>query len=303
MTASYLFTPEDIETRQPERELETARVCGRAEDERWHMRKDGSRFFASGVLTQVCDDKGNLLGFAKVMRDVTSRQEQEEQLRRSLVEKDTLVREIHHRVKNNIQVIVSLLSLQSSYSHDPHVLSAFEEAQSRLRAIAHIHERLYASDDLTEVEFAGYVTGLAHELVELHSPAPDHITLDLDVVDMVLHIEQAIPLGLIANELLLNSLKHGLQGSPGRLSIQLRYIPGSGETLDSGSARLIISDTGPGLPAGFDVTRTKSLGLRLVQMLVRQLRGRLDFSHGPGATIAVTFPLEIKKAVSQGASE
>jgi two-component system CheB/CheR fusion protein len=213
-SAALVFTPEDIAAGEPQREMEKARASGRAEDERWHIRKDGTRFFANGVLTQVYDDGGHLLGFAKVMRDVTLRREQEEELRASLLEKDNLVREIHHRVKNNLQVIISLLSLQSRYTKDPHVLAAFEEAGSRLRAIAHIHERLYASDDLTQVDFAPYVAGLARELVQLHSSAPDQISLDLDLAEMVLHIEQALPLGLIANELLSNSLKHGLQESP-----------------------------------------------------------------------------------------
>ncbi len=167
---------------------------------------------------------GNLLGFAKVMRDVTERQEQEEQLRRSLSEKDTLVREIHHRVKNNLQVIVSLLGMQSRHTHDAQVLTAFREAESRLRAIAHIHECLYASDDLTEVEFGGYVTTLANELVQLHASAPDQIKLESEITDLVLHIERAIPLGLIANELILNALKHGLRGKPGRLVVRLNYM-------------------------------------------------------------------------------
>jgi len=290
--SALVFTPEDVAKGAPYDEIETARKSGRAEDERWHIRKDGSRFFASGVLTQVCDEQGKMVGFAKVMRDVTSHREQEEQLRRSLTEKETLVREIHHRVKNNIQVIVSLLSLQSNHTDDPHVLSAFEEAESRLRAIAHIHERLYASDDLTEVEFAGYITGLANELVQLHSAAPDHISLDLDVADMVLHIEQAIPLGLIANELVLNALKHGLRGKQGRLAVKLLYVPRPGETLDAGSGRLIVSDSGGGLPEGFDPVTSAALGLRLVNMLINQLHGVLEFENVVGATFTVTFPIE-----------
>jgi two-component sensor histidine kinase len=233
------------------------------------------------------------------MRDVTANREQEEQLRRSLAEKETLVREIHHRVKNNIQVIVSLLSLQSNHTNDPHVLSAFEEAESRLRAIAHIHERLYASDDLTEVEFASYLTGLARELIQLHSSGPNHIALDLDVADMVLHIEQAIPLGLVANELMLNSLKHGLRGNPGQLTVKLSYIPGAGETLDSGFGRLIVADSGRGLPDGFDPATHASLGLRLVTMLVRQLHGGLEFITGPGTTFTVTFPIEFTSTSSR----
>ena len=114
---------------------------------------------------------------------------------------------------------------------------------------------------------------------------------------MVLHIERAIPLGLIANELILNSVKHGLNGNQGGLRIRLDYLTNSierqaGKTLDAGWAQLQIADTGPGLPAGFDITKTKSMGLRLVNMLVRQLRGQLEMSKGPGAKLLVSFPLE-----------
>ncbi|HEX4772865.1 MAG TPA: chemotaxis protein CheB [Bryobacteraceae bacterium] len=298
MPASTVFTPEDVAAGEHQKEIETARTNGRADDERWHMRKDGTRFFASGVLTQVCDDQGNLLGFAKVMRDVTLRKEQEEQLHRSLSEKDTLVREIHHRVKNNLQVIVSLLGMQSRHTNDPHVLAAFQEAESRLRAIAHIHERLYASDDLSEVEFGGYVTALAEELVQLHASTPNQIQLELDLADVVLHIERAIPLGLIANELILNALKHGLRNKPGKLVVRLAYIPDSegraSNNGDTGWARLQIIDSGPGLPVDFDAAKTPSMGLRLVNMLVRQLRGRLEIGPPPGANFCVSFPREFE---------
>lgn len=306
-SGAVVFTPEDLAKGAHVKELETARASGRADDERWHMRKDGTRFFASGVLTQVCDENGQLLGFAKVMRDVTARKEQEEQLRRSLSEKDTLVREIHHRVKNNLQVIVSLLSMQSRHTKDARVLSAFNDAESRLRAIAQIHERLYASDDLTEVEFAEYLTGLANELVLLHAAGPDQIQLQLDIADMVLHIERAIPLGLIANELILNSLKHGLKGRPGLLKVSLAYLPDTiepdtGATLDSGWAQLRITDTGLGLPPGFDVAGAQSMGLRLVNLLVLQLRGRLEIDNVPGVSATVSFPIENIKEQPGGSS-
>lgn len=293
-TTALVFTPEDIASGEPERELDTARVNGRAEDERWHVRKDGTRFFASGVLTQVCDEKGDLLGFAKVMRDVTSRKEQDEELRRSLAQKDTLVREIHHRVKNNLQVIVSLLGMQSHHTHDERVLTAFREAESRLRAIAHIHERLYASDDLAEVEFGEYVTVLARELVELHASVPDQIRIEFQVTDLVLDIERAIPLGLIANELILNALKHGLRGSPGTLVLRLGYLSPSDSQVGAGSewGLLQVVDSGTGLPANLDFSNVTSMGLRLVNMLVRQLCGRLEIVPGPGANVKVSFPLE-----------
>jgi PAS domain S-box-containing protein len=305
-SAAMLFVPEDVEKREPERELERARTAGRAEEERWHQRKDGSRFFASGVLTPVRDGGANLLGFAKVMHDITSRKEQEEQLRLSLRQKSTLVREIHHRVKNNLQMIVSLLSLQSSYIDDARVVAAFEEAEGRLRTIAQIHERLYASDDLSEVEFGAYLSRLARELVEIHSTAPGHVKLELDVTDMAMSIEQAVPLGLIANELIVNSLKHGLKKDGGLLVVRLAYVPGSykaaeGQTSDDGWAMVQVSDNGPGFPGGLNVARTESVGLRLVNLLVRQVRGRLHWVEGPGASITVTFPLACEsKDIQQG---
>ncbi|MEI9974804.1 MAG: PAS domain S-box protein [Ignavibacteriota bacterium] len=117
--ATIIFTPEDIERGEAEREFQQARTEGRAQDERWHIRKDGSRFQASSVLTRVRENHDSALAFTKIMQDITARKEQEEQLRRSLQEKSTLLREIHHRVKNNLQMIASLISLQSSQSADP----------------------------------------------------------------------------------------------------------------------------------------------------------------------------------------
>lgn len=293
--AAIVFTPEDIVKGDAAKEIETARTQGRAEDERWHIRRDGSRFFASGVLSLVCDGEGKQLGFAKVMRDVTRRKEQEEMLQRSLLEKETLIREIHHRVKNNLQVIVSLLSMQSRHTQDPDVLAAFEETEGRLRAIAHIHERLYSSDDLSEIEFGRYISDLASELVQLHSSEPNEIELDMRVEDLVLNIERAVPLGLIANELILNSIKHGLNGKAGRLTIRFVVNP-SPVSAQPGPevlqwAELHIADSGAGLPAGFDPARTTSMGMRLVSMLIRQLRGRLEIGAGPGASLSVHFPL------------
>jgi PAS domain S-box-containing protein len=303
---AVVFTPEDVAIGEPTREMETARREGTANDDRWHVRKDGTRFFASGVLAAVRDDAGNLCGFAKIMRDITERLQQENQLRRSVEEKSVLVSEIHHRVKNNLQVIVSLLSLQAGHARDPQVLAAFEETESRVRAIAQIHERLYSSPDLAEVEFGAYLTQLVRELIAVNTAKVEAVTLDLHVTDMVLNIEQAIPLGLIANELILNSIKHAFRGGPGRLAVDLAYISGNGNPVPGGDgsgavgesghswARLQVGDSGPGLPKPLDVSGARTMGLRLVNLLVAQLRGRLELGEGPGAKIAVVFPLNLE---------
>ena len=189
---------------------------------------------------------------------------------------------------------MSLLSLQAGYTTDPKSLAAFEETEGRVRAIAHIHETLYARPDLTQIEFAAYLTNLVRELLSLHATVPDGIKLDLKAQEMVLDMEQAIPLGLIANELVLNALKHGMPEGRGELSVHLTYkldANSNGRALDEGWAQLRVSDSGPGLPGEIDVPQSKSMGFRLLNLLTRQLRGRVEIAPGPGAILLVEFPL------------
>ena len=233
------------------------------------------------------------------LRDITLRKEQEETLRQSIEEKAVLVREIHHRVKNNLQVVVSLLSLQSNYTDDPKALAAFEDTEGRVRAIAAIHETLYARSDLAEIEFAAYLSNLVQDLLKLHTRVPGGIVLDLTTEEMALPMEQAIPLGLIANELVINSLKHGIPEGRGKLTVALAYQregeqPASGESLDQGWAQLTVADNGPGVPDGIDLPQARSMGFRLLNLLVKQLHGRMELSQGPGATVKVDFPLSVE---------
>jgi two-component system CheB/CheR fusion protein len=288
--SAVIFTPEDVVKGEHIREMDTARVDGRALDERWHMRKDGSRFFATGVLARVPNGQGDRVRFTKVMQDVTKRKEQEDQLRRSLEEKSGLVREIHHRVKNNLQMIVSLLSLHASHADDPNLTAVFEETEGRVRAIARIHERLYASDDLTTVEIGGYLTGLARELIAIHATAPDGLRLHVETEQILMHIEKAIPVGLIANELILNSLKHGMPAGVGDLKVKLSSVAREGGPR---WAELLVEDSGPGLPGNLVPGDAESMGYQLIHLLVRQLRGSLERLPGPGARIAVRFPLAV----------
>src|SRR5207302_250010 len=153
--------------------------------------------FASGALTRAPNATEQDGRFTKVMQDITSRKEQDDRLRRSLEEKSVLIREIHHRVKNNLQMIVSLLSLQSSHTEDPHLLAAFEETEGRVRAVAHIHEQLYASDDLTTVEIGAYLDALVREVVAIRAPTPEAIRVYVETENIEMHIERAVPVGLI----------------------------------------------------------------------------------------------------------
>ena len=209
-----------------------------------------------------------------------------------------LVREIHHRVKNNLQLIVSLLSLQASHTADRQVTGAFEETEARVRAIARIHERLYASDDITETEVGGYLASLAQELVAIHQRVPGGVRLHVDVDEALLHVEKAVPVGLIANELILNSLKHGLSSGKGELKLAFKLIRGED---GARSGRLYIEDSGPGLPPGIDLSEAESMGYQLVTLLVGQLRARLEIGPGPGARITVVFPIPSKQPLPETA--
>ena len=280
-----LFAPEDAEKGAPQKERETASAQGSAIDERWHVRKDGVRFFAHGVLTAIRDQSGRLKGFAKVMRDATAERQAREEIHRSLKEKDILLKEIHHRVKNNLQVITSLIQLQSDYLRDPATLQALNEMNNRVRSIASIHEMLYGTADVSQVDFAQYLQKLAKDLFNFFQARPDAVRLRTDIADCQLDLGQAVPCGLIVNELLSNSLKHAFTDKrPGVVQVTLRA--------DEGKCTLSVGDNGRGLPPDLDPLHATSMGLQLVRLLAEQLHGTLQLDRSQGTRFTVTFPLK-----------
>ena len=282
---SRLFTPEDIQKHEPERERERARDHGSTQDVRWHVRKDGTRFFANGILTAIRDEAGRLHGFAKVMRDVTAERQADEQIHRSLKEKDILLKEIHHRVKNNLQVIVSLIQLQADFLRDPAALQAFHEMQNRVRSIAVIHEMLYSTADVSDVDFGNYLQKLAKDLFSFYQTRPDDVRLRTDIADTHMELQQAIPCGLIVNELLSNSLRHAFADKrPGIVQITLRS--------DGTNCTLSVGDNGCGLPPDLDPLHATSMGLQLVRLLTEQLQGALQADRSQGTRFTLTFPLK-----------
>ncbi len=283
--SSLLFTPEDKARGEAEKELAEARENGRAIDERWHVRKDGRRFWASGVLSIMLDEKGRFQGFAKVMRDETERRRADERLRSSLAEKEVLLQEIHHRVKNNLQVISSLLRLQSEHAADEKTLALFDEARNRVRAIGSIHELLYGSPDLASVDFDAYLTRLMQDLLAFYHIGENRLHFETEVKNARLEIGQAIPCGLLVNELVTNAFKHAFPGKrSGRILVTL--------TCTEQHCRLMVEDNGVGLPEGFDWRNSNSLGLQLVQVLARQLDGEVRAERlTPGTRFEILFPL------------
>jgi PAS domain S-box-containing protein len=282
-SASVFFTPEDIAGREPEKELERAAATGRSMDDRWQLRKDGTRFWASGVLTSMPDTKGRLRGFAKVMRDETEHRRAEEQLRASLDEKEVLLQEIHHRVKNNLQVINSLLRLQSQHVSDQATRGIFEEARNRVQAIAGIHELLYRSPDLARIDFGAYLNRLTRDLFSFFGVRQEQIRLAIHVNEARLEVTQAIPCGLLVNELVTNALKHAFPNERnGRIGVLLNCV--------DGKCTLAVEDNGVGFPEGFDWTQASSLGLQLVQVLTKQLDGTIRADAYTGTRFEISFP-------------
>ena len=216
--------------------------------------------------------------------DITERRHAEEALRASLQEKDLLLKEVHHRVKNNLQIISSLLSLQAARVRDQAVLEVFEHSQARVRAMALIHERLYQSGGFSRIDFAEYVSALTGAMFASAAVTPDLVRLKADVTSAPLSIEKAIPCGLILNELVSNCLKHAFPGGRrGLIHVRL--------TEDApGQMLMVVADDGTGLPEGLDFRNTESLGLQLVNTLVRQIHGAIRVETGPGTRFEIRFP-------------
>jgi len=204
-------------------------------------------------------------------------------MRSSLREKEVLLKEIHHRVKNNLQVISSLLSLQSGTIRDPDVLKLFQESQHRIRSMALVHERLYASSDLSRVDVDAYLRSVTGHLMRSYATG-DAVLLDVEAGGLFLGVDVVIPCGLIINELVSNAIKHAFpDGRRGRIVVGLRADGDEALCLE-------VRDDGVGIPASVDPARTESLGLRLVVALTEQHGGTLEVVRGHGSRFIARFP-------------
>ena len=420
---SRFYTPEDIASGHPATELRIARAEGKFEEEGWRVRRDGSRFFASVLITALRNKDGSLLGFSKLTRDITERRKAEDLLRKSekdlreladampqivwtarssgeiefcnqqwwefagapkddpqpehvapvlhpddveaylrarenamadgvpfelqcrfrnrntgeyrwhlgralplhgesgkiekwietftdiddhkrlseelehrveertvalrkaLGETTTLLKEVHHRVKNNLQVICSLLSMQIACAKGDEFARPLNDAHSRVLAMSLIHEQIYQSDSLADLDFGDYIALLSERLFSTYCVEPARIRLNLTVEPVLLTMHQAIPCGLILNELISNSLKHAFSGGrEGAISITLKK-------LDDHRVELAVADDGIGFPADFRWENSSSLGLQVVRTLIKQLRGDLTVSGDAGASFRFTWKL------------
>jgi PAS domain S-box-containing protein len=229
------------------------------------------------------EEKAVLLFMSSQVAMAIERVRARERLHASLQEKEALLREVHHRVKNNMQIISSLFNLQAGEVRDPRAIEKFREGQARIRSMALIHEKLYQSKDLARINFADYIRSLAVHIFHFWKVDNTRIKLETNLEDVFLDINTAIPCGLIVNELLSNAVKHAFpDGRSGAVRLSLHLAPGREFTLQ-------VHDDGIGLPAGVDPGRTETLGLQIIGLLIRQLDGTLSIDRTAGTSFSIRF--------------
>lgn len=215
-----------------------------------------------------------------VLNDISDLKRTQSMLEKSLAEKELLLKEIHHRVKNNLMIISSLLSLQSRQAKDRETMDLFRESENRTRSMVLIHERLYRSEDLKNIDLAEYLGRLASEIFRSYS-ADSRIRLKLEIDELKVDVETAVPLGLIVNELLTNAVKHAFPDGEGTVTVSLRKR--------NGTVTLEVSDDGAGFPEDIDWESSPSLGLQLVRSLTEQIDGKVEMISDGGTTFRITF--------------
>ncbi|MBF0482193.1 MAG: PAS domain S-box protein, partial [Desulfovibrionaceae bacterium] len=247
------------------------------------FRKDHSIIWGDLSMRAVRDSRGNLLHYEGFISDITERKKNEERLSESLKEKDVLLKEIHHRVKNNLQIISSLLHLQVEHKNNPEVEISLKESQNRVASMAAIHEELYKSENFSQIDLRHYVKFFVPRLINSYNTHKNGIGLDLDLSYAPVTIDKAIPFALILNELVTNAIRHGFRGKDdGRISVSI--------VCKNDMITVRVGDNGHGLPDGFDLKRTASLGINLVSTLTNQLHGTMLAENRNGAVFTLVFP-------------
>ena len=250
------------------------------------LRKDGTRIWVNVSVAPLVDSTGDVYGIMNLVSDISEQKMAREQIVSSLREKEVLLREIHHRVKNNMQIISSMLSLQEDSIDDRIMKDVFQAGQQRIQSMGLIHEQLYMSDDFSRIDFSRYVESLSQYLLQSFDQDTAGIHFVADIASVALSIETAVPCGLIINELLTNSMKHAFRGRKERnIWIEMKENPDN-------SIALTIGDNGVGLPSDEASGKRSSLGLVLVRELVLQLHGSLEYRSEPGAVFRIVFPLD-----------
>ncbi|MGD2248817.1 MAG: PAS domain S-box protein [Candidatus Methanofastidiosia archaeon] len=247
--------------------------------------KDGKEKTVLLSADSARDTHGNILYSISVQRDITQRKKAEDHIKAQIKEKEILLKEIHHRVKNNMQIISSLLNLQSRQIKDKRLLEIFKDSQTRIQSMALVHDELYQSKDFANINFSRYIRTLASDVFQTFDMGA-RITLTVKAEDISLGVDTAIPCGLIINELISNSLKHAFPDKKGEITVKFRTT--------NDDIELIVSDNGVGIPDTIDFRTTTSLGLHLVTIVAEgQLGGTITLDRSKGTEFRITFKRKI----------
>lgn len=235
------------------------------------------------IFTSIIEKEGSILYILIMARDITLEKKISKEIKESLKEKEVLLQEIHHRVKNNMQIISSLMSLQTKYVDDEVSLDVLKESQNRVKSMALVHEKLYRSEDLTHINIYNYINNLVLDLFFSYGVLRDQIIPIIDIEEIKLNIETAVPCGLIINELVSNVLKHAFSDKKGgKMWLSLHLT-------DDNQIELIVKDNGSGLPDDFNLDSSNSLGMQLVISLVNQLDGSIKINRANGTEFNIQF--------------
>ncbi|MBV9999088.1 MAG: PAS domain S-box protein [Verrucomicrobia bacterium] len=274
MTFQGITHPDDLEASLTQMQALLVGEASCCQLDKRYLHQNGRIVWVMVTCTVIRNSDGHPLHFVKQIQDITTRREGERQTKASLAEKEVLLREIHHRVKNNMQVISSLLELHAAGLRDPADVEIFKGCQMRIHAMALVHDRLYRANSLATIDFGAHLVDLAALIGRSQCKTGRRIVLTTDCESVELNLDTALPLGLIATELVSNAYKHAFRDrEKGRIGVAWKSLPDC-------KVALRVTDDGAGFPGGIEPAKTNSLGLRLVRMLVRQIRGELRFSNG-----------------------
>jgi PAS domain S-box-containing protein len=281
MNIQDILTPESKETFR--QNFPVFKETGSLRDLELNMvRKDGSSFPVKASASAIRDESGRYMMSRTILVDITEEKVYEQELSKSLHEKEILLKEIHHRVKNNMQVISSLLFMQARTLEDPQMIEVFNESQNRVRSLALIHEKLYQSENLDQIDYGEYLQRIIRHLFQSYKVSPEEITVRLDIHNIFLHIDKAVPCSLLVNEMISNSLKHAFPGGQ-KGEIYIGMYP------DDDSIILNYSDNGIGLPENRTLDQSSSLGLQLIKGLASQLKGTIAINRERGTSYRLEF--------------
>jgi PAS domain S-box-containing protein len=248
-----------------------------------NRKKTGELYWVNAKVAPIRNSKDEITHFVAIEEDITEKKLKDEQLKHALEEKELMLKEIHHRVKNNLQIISSLLSLQSQNIKDPEMQKLFNMSRDRVRSMSLIHQQLYKINDGTKINFDDYIKTLANQLLISYVGTTGRIKINSNINHISFGLDTAIPCGLIINELLVNSIKHGFNGSKsGEINVEIKNIK-------DGKFMLTVADNGIGLSSEFENKKESGMGMKIVKALTNQLDGKMNIFNGKGTRFEIEF--------------